>query len=85
MSDDDNVVIFPGETYHDLPPNRILEQAMKQGLKQIVLLGVDDEGEFYIAACNGDAADVVFMLEQAKLALLSHHTPELRPRGDDPA
>jgi hypothetical protein len=66
----DNVVILPVVTTLDLPPERMLNAALERGLKEVVIIGYDLEGEEYFASSVSDGGDVVWHLERAKLKLL---------------
>lgn len=53
MSDDDNVVKFPGSTTMDLPPDRVLEAAVGK-LANVLVIGLTPDDELYVAASSGD-------------------------------
>jgi hypothetical protein len=67
---DDNVVMLPVITRLDLPPERILNGAIKRGMKEVIVIGYDSDGEEYFASSIADGADCVWHLERAKLKLL---------------
>jgi hypothetical protein len=71
-----DVINLRGVTYLDLPVDRVLESA-KSGLDGVVLIGWDKEGSFYFASTYADGGDVIWLIEKAKLALLSVGRPEL--------
>lgn len=64
------VTLFNGITRLDLPPDRILEGAIGK-LDSVVLLGYDKDGEEYFASSIADGSDVVWLIERAKLELLT--------------
>ena len=53
----------------DLPPDRILEQAIGQ-LEGVVVLGYDKDGQEYFASSYADGGDVVWLMERLKKKLL---------------
>jgi hypothetical protein len=65
-----DVVTFPGITTLDIPPERILDQAQKAGLTEVVVLGYDKDGEEYFSSSIADGAEVIWLLERLKLQLL---------------
>lgn len=70
LMNDNNVVPFIGETYLDIPADRVLQKAIEARIEPAVVLGRDPEGRLYFASSSGDIADVLLMLEVAKRDLL---------------
>lgn len=66
----DNVCMFTGETYLDIPSDRILKSAIDENIENVIVLGRDPEGRLYFAASSGDVAEILLMLEVAKRDLL---------------
>jgi hypothetical protein len=64
------VVNLNNVTRLDLPPDRVLESAVGK-LEGVVILGYDKDGEEYFASSYADGADVLWLMERAKLDLLS--------------
>lgn len=64
------VLRFQGVTLRELPVSQILEQAAEADLGAIVVLGLDKDGEEYFAGSFSDGADVVWLMERAKLKLM---------------
>ena len=64
-----DVVILPVVTSLDLPPDRLLEQAIGE-LNEVVIIGFDKEGNEYFASSKGNGGDTLWHLERAKLKLL---------------
>jgi hypothetical protein len=54
----------------DVPPDRVLEQARGK-LKSVVLIGYGLEGEEYFASSIADGAEALWLIERAKLMLLT--------------
>lgn len=64
------VVSFDGVTRLDIDPERILESA-KGRLSGVVIVGYTKDGdEEYFASSIADGADVLWLLERSKKALL---------------
>lgn len=63
-----NVVSFRGVTKLDLDPDTVLENTKGQ-LKQFVIIGYDQDDEFFFSSTMADGGDVVWMLELAKIKL----------------
>jgi hypothetical protein len=66
------VVHLPCITSLDIPAERVLSGALENDdpLKDVVIIGWTDEGNFYFASSVADGADVVWLLETAKHKLL---------------
>lgn len=65
-----DVVLFDGVTRLDLPPDRVLSQAVGH-LKSVVILGYDRDGLEYFASSIADGGKVLWLLECCKRQLLS--------------
>lgn len=65
-----NVAQGTMSTTLDLPSERILRQAEIAGVQEVVVLGIDQDGEFYFSAANRSTAEILLMLERAKIYLL---------------
>lgn len=65
----DNVVPFPGTTTLDINPNVVLKGAIDQ-LEIVMVIGYDNDGEFYIAMSTGSVPEISWLLTQAQSALL---------------
>lgn len=66
----DNVIPLGNVTKLDLPTDRVLDAAKGHCSEGVVVLGFDDDGDFYFAPSIADGGTVIWLLEQAKLALL---------------
>lgn len=64
------IVEFNGITLLDLPVQRILDRASEAKLTTVVVLGYDEDGDEYFASSISDGADVIWIMERAKLKLL---------------
>lgn len=65
----DNVIPLGVVTRLDLPPDRILSEAIGK-LEGVVLIGWDLDGEIYKASSIADGGEVLWLLERTKAALL---------------
>lgn len=75
---DDNVVILPCLTKLDIPPERVLKAALEENMSSAVVMGYDENGEFYLATSISHGPDVLWLLELAKEQLFDM----CRPPGD---
>lgn len=66
-----NVLVLPVSTSHDLPVNRVLQQAHDADLETCIVIGFDKNGEEYFESSIADGAEVNWCLDRAKLKLLS--------------
>jgi hypothetical protein len=64
------VVNFTGATKLDLDPLRIIESAREAGLAEVVICGVDANGDEYFASSVADAGAAGWHLDRAKWALM---------------
>ena len=67
----DNVVMLDVVTKLDVPPERILQEALKANPQSVVIIGYDSDGEEYFASSVADGGTVLWMLERAKNKLLA--------------
>ncbi len=65
-----NVVEFNGITSLDLTPDRVIQGALNAKMTEVVIVGFDEDGEFYFASSKADSGDVIYHLEMAKHKLL---------------
>ena len=64
------IIVLPSVTYHDVPPDRILQSAIEHGLSSVVIAGYDADGKEYFASSLADGGDVLWLLERLKKTLL---------------
>ena len=60
---------FTGITKLDLDPDRVLTQAIGK-LQGCLVLGFDQDGEFYAASSYADGGNVLWLLEMGKKRIL---------------
>ena len=67
----DKIVSFPGITSLDLPPDRVLREAIGK-LDGVVVMGYEkgEDGEEYFASSYADGGDVLWLLARCKKKLL---------------
>ena len=58
-------------TLVDIPAEKILTKAVEQDLDHCVVVGYTQDGQLFFSSTTSNAANVVFMLEQAKFQLVS--------------
>lgn len=63
------VINFTGVTRLDIPPDRMLEAAIGQ-LDKVVILGYDKDGEEYIASSAADGGTVLWLMERCKKRIM---------------
>ena len=66
---DDNVVDFTGYTEGDVAVEKVLDGA-KEGIKGDVIVVGDGVDGLYFATSSGNAPRILWLLEQAKIALM---------------
>ncbi len=64
-----NVINLKTITTLDLPPDRVLTEAVGK-LDSALVLGYDKEGFFYFGSSKANGGDVLWLLEVAKKLLL---------------
>ena len=62
----DNVVYLNMPTKIDIPIERVAQGAIDNGLKVLVVCGIDKDGDFYFASSTADLDAVLMLLERAK-------------------
>ena len=62
---------FTGTTILDMPAEKVLTAAVEADLSTCVVLGYDPEDFLYIAATTSNKAEILYLLEQAKMFILS--------------
>ena len=68
-----NMVNFTGVSRLDIDPARILERAQSAGLKSVVVLGYDENGDEYFATSYADGGDMLWLLRRAEHVLMRSH------------
>jgi hypothetical protein len=70
MSEPDNVVILPVITRLNIPPDRVLNDALAADLDGAVVIGQRKDGSYYFSSSIADGGDALWLLEWAKVALM---------------
>ena len=63
------VVDLPVITTLDVDPDRIIQKAIGQ-MRRVVIIGIDKDGDEYFASSVADGGTVLWDLERAKMRLL---------------
>lgn len=66
----ENIIPLGGVTKLNLPTDRVLDEAKGRCSKGVIILGYDDDGEFYFASSIADGGSVIWLMEMAKKRLL---------------
>jgi hypothetical protein len=64
------VLPFTGITKLDIDPAKILDAAKDAGMTEVVICGIDADGNEYFASSMADAGAAGFHLDRAKWALM---------------
>lgn len=64
------VIPLGNVTKLDMPTDRVLDSVKGECSGGVVIIGFDDEGEFYFASSIADGGEVIWLLEMAKKKLL---------------
>lgn len=63
------IIRFPGITSLDLNPDDVLSECMGE-LAEVVIVGVDKDGDRFFASSQANGGEVLWHLERAKFALM---------------
>ena len=66
-----DVINLDVPTFADVPVENVLDAAKDAGLTHVLVLGYGPDGALYGACSTGDAAETIYLLEQARFKLLS--------------
>lgn len=67
----DNVVELQVVTRLDIPAERVIRRANEANLSNVVVIGWDDDGDFYFASSYASGPEVLWLLEMAKKELMA--------------
>lgn len=65
----------------DIPADRVIDSTPEWGLKEVVIIGFDTDGEFRFASSMSDTGDILYWLERAKWELFRVEE-QIRENGD---
>lgn len=57
-------------TTNNIPVNKVIDAAVKEKFKEVIIIGVLDNGERYYATSNSNIAEVLMEVELFKLVSL---------------
>lgn len=66
------VTFLHGTTTMDIESSKVLSGGLRNCVKDVVLIGYDQDDELYFASAVGDVTKVLWLLEQAKKQLLEN-------------
>lgn len=66
---EDNVTQLKTYTTRELDPDKILQAALGE-VNPVLIIGDDKDGSLYIASSAGEKAEILYLLERARLHLL---------------
>lgn len=75
----DNVITLPVVSRLNSDPSRVIEDAIKAELTDIVICGYTKDGVEYFASSIADGADVLWLLERLKFQLMCASDTEDHP------
>ena len=64
------VTVLETVTAHSLPVERLLGAAVAANLRSVIVIGYDQDGDFYFASSEASGASVQWDMEMAKKKLL---------------
>lgn len=53
-----------------IAPKIVLDGAVERNLRQVVVVGSEQDGSIFVAGSSGNIADAIAMMERAKLYLM---------------
>lgn len=65
----------------DIPADKVINGSAEWGLKEVVIIGFDQDGDLRFSSSMADTGDVLYWLERAKWELFKMED-ELRANGD---
>jgi len=71
-----DVVDFDGPTLLDIPPEKVLQGAMKTDLATVIVIGETRDGALYAASSSADLADMILAVELFKAELMKQALSE---------
>ena len=66
----DNVVELDCVSSIDVPPDRILKRAQYANLTDVVVIGYDDDGQFFFASSTPEGPQVLWLMELTRTRLV---------------
>lgn len=68
--DEENIVDWGGITRLPTDPERIIQRGLDAGLKSVVIIGFDRDGDEFFTSSDADGGAVLWLIERAKMKLL---------------
>lgn len=76
---DDNVIQWPGITKADFTPVFLIDKARDWDMEHCLIVGQTHDGDLRFGATTSDTAEVLLLLERARINLMN----ELTERDND--
>lgn len=70
--DMDKTTYIPTKTTLPIPPERVLEGAIKDGLQEVFVVGICKDGTLYTASSTSEIGDMLLLMERAKRSIMTH-------------
>lgn len=71
MSDDESNVIYADmPTTNPIPPERVIDAARDASLESVLIVGIDESGELYLASSTSDGREMLWYLARAHHQLM---------------
>lgn len=64
------IIQFPGVTKVEISVDDLLEKAKLWGMKKVVVIGLDDDGDLCFGGSFSDVPLINFILDKAKFSML---------------
>ena len=75
----DNVINLPVVTRLDLPPDRVLQEALNADLEGVVVIGYAKDGSEYMASSIAGGPEVNWLLDRCKARMMAFDDDEGEP------
>ncbi len=77
----DNVIEWPGVTTVDFTPDFVLDKAREWDMEHCLVVGHTKDGELRFGATTCDVAEVLLLLERARINLMNEITERDTEQG----
>lgn len=62
----DNVIEFSGMTKLPIPVSKVLREAQKTKLTDVIVMGWDENGDLYVASSACSAPEILWLIDRGK-------------------
>lgn len=70
LREEGNIKFLPVVTKLEVPVDRVIASAVDANLQDILIIGFDEQGDFYFASSNPNGPDTLWLLELARVRLM---------------